>query len=320
MEDKEFNRLKQEVVDAMKKIHLGGLKGEVLHEHIRSIATNLHFRWIEKNEMKIEDLITKLDEDIKNHLVTKAENDEEHAVLLIIKDYIMLYLTVHSIMLYEKRDLAEIGEMAKEFKRLCRKKGIPDDVAKQVGDIMKKGADEWKAELEDLRKMINSVWAKANERSGWALSAFSKMHKEGFFIRYQERKRFKDALRNASDVNASEKKIRKVQSKEELIKIFTGWFEKEKNIANDYRLIAKMLFNTWAHITGQLSRILSITVDAQKIHELPKSDADQMVELHNIIIENLDKKYLHALRIDDKQLEAIYSDVSHEIEGIRKAA
>ena len=50
------------------------------------------------------------------------------------------------------------------------------------------------------------------------------------------------------------------------------------------------------------------------------NDADQMVAMHNAIVENLNEKYLHGLRIDDKQLEAIYSDVMKDIEAVKKAA
>ena len=47
------------------------------------------------------------------------------------------------------------------------------------------------------------------------------------------------------------------------------------------------------------------------------ADSDQMGELHDLILEKLDEKYLHALRIDDKQLEAIYADLKSQIQGMK---
>ncbi|MBN1543921.1 hypothetical protein JW898_00485 [Candidatus Woesearchaeota archaeon] len=320
MEEAKFNELKKEVAEGLRKLHLGGLKGEVLHEHLRAAATSFHIRRIEKYEMRADKIIDQLEEHIRQHLVSKAELDEKNAVHLIVRDYVYIYLTVHSILLYEKRDLNEIGVLANEFRKMCKKRALPEDVAKQVYEIMKKGADEWKAEFEDFRKILNSVLAKAEGRAGWTLTAFEKMHTEGYFVRYQERKRFRDALRNASKAEADVNKLRKVKTKDDLTKLFTSWYDQERNITNDYRVVAKLIFNTWDHITQQMAKLLETTIKATKIHELPARDQEQMVELHNLIVGGLEKKFLHALRIDDKQLEAIYSDVVSQVEEVRKAA
>ncbi|MBW2965231.1 hypothetical protein KY363_07275 [Candidatus Woesearchaeota archaeon] len=320
MEEAEFNKLKKEISEGVKKIHLGGIKGEVLHSHIRAAVTNLHFKWIEKKEMKAEHIIEQLEKDIEQHLVSKAELDLNNSLHLIIRDYIYLYLTAHSMLLYEKRDLEDVQKFAKDFRELCKKKGLPSDLVKQLTDIMDKGINEWKTEIEEFRKIVNAVWAKAEGRQSWALTTFSRMHKEGYFVRYQERKHFKDAVKEASKLEKNEKKLAHVQSKEQLIKEFTSWYDRMKSMTNDFTIVAKLLFNTWEHITMQMGKILDITVKAASIHELPAKDQEQMVELHNTIVGGLNKKFLHALRIDDKQLEAIYQDAKSAVEEARKAA
>ncbi len=320
MEPAEFDKLMKEISDKTEKIGFGNLKGHVLHEHLRAITTNLHFKWIEKNEMKIETYLAELEQEIGKHLVTDAEDDISKTVHKIIRDYILLFITVNSILLFEKRDLEDINHLIKDFEKTCETKGISGELVKEITTLMQQGLDEWKAELADIRKMINSVWAKAEGRGGWALTAFSKMHKEGYFVRYQERKRFKDAIRNASKVETTEKQLKKAKSKEAFVKVFTSWFQREETIAKDYKIVAKLLFNTWSHITQEMGTLLQITVNATKIHELPIRDQEQMTQLHNAIISSLQKKYLHALRIDDKQLEAIYSEVQAELNKAKKAA
>jgi hypothetical protein len=45
-----------------------------------------------------------------------------------------------------------------------------------------------------------------------------------------------------------------------------------------------------------------------------------MRQLHNAIIGDLEKEFLHSLRIEDKQLEALYRDVEKEVEALPATA
>jgi hypothetical protein len=314
MEETNFNKLKAEVAKAMGKAHLGGIKGEVLHEHLRGAITRMHFKWIERGEMRIEDVLKELDENIKEHLVVKSEKAEHKAVHLIVKDFVQLYFTMHSLLLFEKNDLEEFQKFIKEFRKFATARGLAKDVVNKTVALLKDVAKVWKDEIEEFRKMVNSVWARAKGDKGWSLTAFERMHKEGYFVRYQERKMFRQTLKDEKKVEALVDKVHKIKSAEELDKVLAAVHEDEIEIVRDFQRIEQFLFNTWDHVLGEMNRFVKIVADAAGIHELPATDSDQMRELHVMIADRLNEQYLHALRIDDKQVEAIYEDAVHDIE------
>ena len=115
MKKEDFDKLKKAIEKAMGKTHLAGIKAEALHEHLRAGMTNLHFKWIEKDEKKVEVILEALKTDIAQHFVTKAESEEHKAVHYIVKELYWMYATMHSIMLFEKHDINGLGVFAQQI-------------------------------------------------------------------------------------------------------------------------------------------------------------------------------------------------------------
>jgi hypothetical protein len=320
--DKRLAELEKKVKEAQGKVHLGGLKGERLNAFVRAAITSMHFKWIQKKESRAEDDLDKLKQDIAQHLVIAAEDEEMKAVQLIVQDYMYLYLTLHSLLLYEKHDLEEFGVFVGKLAKFCEKKKIDKAVVQDMTKVLHDVAEGWKKDVEELRQMINAVFAKTQDRNGWSLGMFNRLHKEGYFIRYQERKRFKDTIRDEKKVATALKTVEAghIKSIDDLKKIVAGVGTTEKEINVDFETIYKMLLNTWNHITSMMGELLRVTKSAASAHELPERDMDDMLKLHNMIVENLEEGYLHALRLDDKQLEGTYSEVMDRIEELKKAA
>ncbi len=311
------------IQEARGKIHLGGLRGESLRAFLRAAITNLHFKWIQKKERNIGNSLENFKKDIEKHLVLDAENDEIKAVKNIVKDYTYLYLTLHSLLLFEKYDLEQFEKFVEKLTNFAEKKKLDKEAVRNCVNVLTESANMWKNDIEQLRKMINSVFERAEGKSGWALTMFEKMHKEGFFIRYQERKHFKEAIHDEKTFEKAMKKVSgggQIKNLDELKNLMNSIKDKEKEMAYDFLIVYKMLFETWDSITKQMITLLGLTEAAAKQHEIPTKDYEKMVNLHNLIVKNLDEDYLHALRIDDKQLEGTYSEVMARIERLKKLA
>jgi hypothetical protein len=322
-EEDKLHRLEKKISEAKHKIHLGGLKGQALHRHIRAAFIKLHFRGIQKRETTLEKDLDKFRSDIEKHMVISAEDDETKAVELIVKEYSLLYLTMHSLLLYEKYDIAEFGKFIEKLTKFQQKKHLDKAVVEQFASIMTDDAEAWRQDIESLRKLINSVFEQAKGKEGWALTLFNKMHQEGFFIRYQERKKLRETLKDENKVEKAVKRIERpdqIKSIDDIKKLMSEIKEEEKEMAEGFTVIYKMLLNSWDNITNVMSTLLDITKKAANVHEIPAADVDIMGKLHDLIVDNLDGEYLHALRIDDKQLEGEYSEVLDRIQAFRKAA
>jgi hypothetical protein len=321
--EKKFRTLDAEISKARGKIHLGGIKGQALHKNIRAAFTKLHFKWIQKKENKLEQDIEKFKADIEQHLVLSSETHGIKAIEMMVKEYSLLYLTMHSLMLYEKYDLQELSNLIEKMTKMQQKKHIDKDVILHIASMLKDEANAWKDDIEKLRMMINSVFEKSEGKAGWALTTFQAMHKEGFFIRYQERSKFRDLLKDEKKI---EKALKMIESKDQIktiddLKKVMGTVEtEEKEMANTFTVIYKMLLNSWNHITDLMAMYLELNKGGMQAHELPAAFVEKMGRLHDIIMKNLDQEYLHALRIDDKQLEGEYGDVLKRIEALKASA
>jgi len=317
MDDDKFNQLKDEIKKAMGKTHLGGIKGEVLHKHLRQMTTDLHFKWIEHKSSDTEKLLKELDSNIGEHLVTKAEDDEHKAVHLLVKNHVYLYLTIHSLLLFEKHDLEEMTETAERFAKFCKKKRVDDETVKKIKDMLLEIGADWKKDFDKFRQELNATWARAKGGQGWSNAFFERMRTEGYFSRLKEKRLFHHAVKDEAAVEKATGKLKQVKSKEELVKAFELAEKKEKEITRDFEVIFKFIFASWDHIEEQNNALLKAVADAVGIHELPHDDVDKMNELHHTITDELDKKYLHDQRIDDSQLESIYSEYVSEVKAIK---
>ena len=189
--------------------------------------------------------------------------------------------------------------------------------------MLKDEANAWKEDIEKLRMMINSVFEKSEGKAGWALTTFQAMHKEGYFIRYQERSKFRDILKDERKIEKALKTIEskdQIKSIDDLKKVMGAVETEEKEMANTYTVIYKMLLNSWDHITQLMASYLDLNKGAMQAHELPQAFVEKMGKLHDVIIKNLDQEYLHALRIDDKQLEGEYGEVLKRIDAFKASA
>jgi HEPN domain-containing protein len=316
MDEAQFAKLKAEVSKAMGDTHLGGLKGEVLHPHIRGMVTRLHFKWIQKGTERVKGVLDELEKNVEQHLVIKAGTAEEKAVKMIIRDHILLYFTLHSLMLFEKKDMNSIGDFAKKLKREFEKKGVPKDTAKFAVKVFEDAIKSWRAEIENLREEINSVFARAKGRTGWSLGFFEKMHSaDGYFIRFKERRLFGETLRDERLIEKNMNALAGVKSKEELERILKSFGEETQEVVKDFTIIHKVQLATWDELTQHMNRLIEIVAKAAGIHELPMNDQKQMDELYALINEKLNEQYLHALRLDVKQLEAIISDLDSSVQN-----
>ncbi|MBW2972596.1 hypothetical protein KY359_06170 [Candidatus Woesearchaeota archaeon] len=316
MEKKKFEKLKQKISEAMGKTHLGGIRGESLHTHMRAFATTLHFRSLQKREASIDKHLKELQTAIDGHLVTQAEDKEHKIIKLVVRDHITLYYTLHSLLLYEKHDLEELDKIVKDFKKMCQTKGLAKDVIRNAANLLNELADDWKAEFDDFREMVNSVWATAKGGEGFALRAFEALHKGGYLARLAERRAFREALKDEQAVENIADKLHKVKSKDDLEKELGKAKEKEKEMVQDFKKISQFLFTTWKRVIKNMRTLIILIAKSVGIHELPTADSEQMHELEDLIVNKLNEKYLHALRIDDKQLEAIYVDVKKDIASL----
>jgi len=316
MDEAQFAKLKEAVSKAMGDTHLGGLKGEVLHEHIRGMITRLHFKWEQKGTERVKGVLDDLEKDIEEHLVIKAGSAEEKAVKMLIRDHVLLYYTMHSLLLFEKKDILEVEDFAKKLKKDFEKKGIPKDTAKFAIKIFEDAIKAWREEIVNLREEINSVFARAKGRTGWSLGFFEKMHSaDGFFLRFKERRLFGQTLRDERLIEKNANKLASVKSKEELERILKSFGEETQEIVKDFVIIHKVQMATWDELTQHMNRLVEIVAKAAGIHELPLNDEQEMDQLYSLINDKLNEQYLHALRIDVKQLEAIIAELDDKVKS-----
>ena len=122
--EKKLKTLDDEISKAKGQIHLGGLKGQKLNKFVRATFTKLHFKWIQGKENKLDADIEQFKADIEKHLVISAETHGIKAIEMIVKEYTLLYLTMHSLMLYEKYDLQELSNLIEKLTKMQQKKHI----------------------------------------------------------------------------------------------------------------------------------------------------------------------------------------------------
>jgi hypothetical protein len=320
MEDSHFERIKKDVEKAIKKINIGGLKGQALHKFLRAAITSLYFKWIEKKEHKIDDAIKKLDEDIHNHLVLKAEVEEEKAIRLIIKDHVMLFTTIHSVLLFEKHDIFQLKDVViPTFRKLAKKKGLGADTTKEITKALDFVVEKWEKQVNSLRKSINAVWQTSQGHAGTALTGFNLIHGEdNFFSRLKERHLFKDTMRDEKIIEAHVDKLMHIKDKKDLDKITETIKKEGGKMANEFNILTKFLMATWEHLDTKLAEVQKLVSEASGKHELPEKDLNQMNAIYHLVQDKLNRDYLHALRIEDKQLEAYVARLDKEVNTIKK--
>ena len=324
MDDIQFAKIKKQIEETISETRLAGVRAEVLHAFLRAALTKMQFKWIQKKEAKVQDIFGQMEQNIHNHLVTIVETEEYNAVSLIVKDHLLLYFALHSTLLYERKDLEDLNHIVKEFQKTCEKKGLSKDIVKDIMATLNTAIDAWKAHIEDFRSNINNVYNSARGTFGSSaligLSAFEKMHKEGYFARLKERSTFMEAYKDNHRLDAVMSKLKNISDRKELEKILGDIRDKEKEIAHDFTILAKLLFMTWMRIDENMQRLVQIVAKAAEVHELPARDSDQMKEILTLVNEKVNEKHLHSLRISNKQIETMMADVEKEITGIRKAA
>jgi len=324
MDQKLYAQLKKEIDEAFGKIHMAGIKGEALNEFIRATVTKLHFKWIQKGEGRIEGILAQMEKDIEQHLVVKVEAEEYKIVHSLIKDHIFLYATLHSILIFEKNDLGELNQLKDEFRKVCEKKGMPADIVKEVMTALDDAVNKWKAHVDEFRSSVNSVYNNSRGTFGSntlvGLSLFQKLHNDGYMARLKERTTFMEAYRDNKRIADIKKKLGQVSDKKELEKLINDLTARVKEMTNDFNIIAKFLFATWNHLDQNMAQLAQIVTKAAGVHELPQADMQQMNELLELINLKLNEKFLHSLRISNKQVEAINEDVRKDIDVLKKYA
>lgn len=293
--------------DIEHKLKAAGIKGEKLHEHLRAMLESYRFKRIQKGAKHLEDALEELKKHIEEHLVIKSEDDEYKILVILLKEITYLYFTLHSLHLFEKHDLNELRDFVNEFDK--KFENVDKAVIKEFQDNMHKILDEWESELENERKLINSVWAEAEGRQGFGLVTFMKTHNLNYMARRNTRSMFKDTLRDESAVEKNIDRLKKVKSAEELKNLLAEIETKEREMTEDYSKIWKFIDAWWESVGKKLDEFVKIIYQAAAGHELPSDDPKQVQEIKKLILEKLDKKFLQGLRIEVKQLEAIEQDI-----------
>jgi hypothetical protein len=297
---------------AIGEIKIAGVKGDQLFAFLRSVTENYRFKRKQHGEAAIQEGLDDLVKSIEAHLVIESEKEEEGVLKHEIKEIVLIYLILHSIHLFERRDLLDLKKMVKEFEEHFPH--VDKETAKEFKDSMHAIIKEWEDELEAERKMINAVWAEAKGDKGWALSMFKKLHSEGLLSRLKERSLFKDTLHEAKAVENQIEKLGSVKNRDEL-KALLGKVEKEeKEMTFDFEKLWQFVEMSWETVNSKLDKLVEIIHAAVFAHELPELDEKDTLEVKGLIINKLDEKMMAALRREIKQLEAIDTDVKSEVD------
>jgi uncharacterized protein YdhG (YjbR/CyaY superfamily) len=316
----EFRTIDKQIKNASGKLHLAGTRGQVLHPFARAIFTNLHFRQIQTEKKIIDKDLEMFKENIKIHMVVNAEKNEVKTIKALIKEYSYLYMTLHNIMLYELNAIKKLEEFVTRFKKFSEDKPVPDELKKAIVKMALSESKEWKDDIENLRQMINSIFEKSEGKAGTALTIFNKMHEEGFFIRFQERKHFREILKDEQRFEATFSALlenKKVKNWDQFKAALPKIEQEEKEIADDFEVLHKALFNTWDNIIKLSCDLVKVTDEAVKQHELPGSE-EARVHVALEKIQSMTTSYLHGLRIEDKQLEGSYSNLLSAINDLKR--
>lgn len=301
MDKKVEEKIDEYIKDAIGEVDLGGVKGKVLHEHIRSVLTTLRLKWIQQGETNVENHMAALEKDLEEHLVIEAEKEVLKEIKIIVKELARIYLVFYAFMLYQREDLKELKTSIEDIAKKMEGKLSPDRV-KELRKIFTDLAEEWEDELTKFRDQLNSIWATAKGNAGFALALFEKTHKQGFFLRYQERKKFKDALRKTNLVDDHFDALEKVKSTETLKELLGNIETDEETAVEDFELLDKMLGSTWDTVNKEFQQLAKMIHKAVYDRELPQEDEKFMVDVREAIVRKLNKQYLHALQIDEQQL------------------
>ncbi|MBW2967685.1 hypothetical protein KY362_04310 [Candidatus Woesearchaeota archaeon] len=303
MEETQVSSTDKKIGKADHKRKAAGIKGEVLHPHIRYVIERRRFRYIHKGEKNIDKHLNALRADVQKHLVVNAEKEEEKTLKAIASEFSLIYLALHSLHLYERYDIQEMEELIKQLKK---KLGKLDDGTKAKIEAQ---ANDWLAELDKERKIINAIYKESEGGQGFALTMFKHMHKDNVFTYVRERMLFNHAKKSEKFIEADEKIIRKAQDGTAVMQLLEHIEVKTKRMADDFRRLWMFIGNSWETVITKIAELEGIVLEATKARELPQVDAEQIPQFE-ARLKALEKDLLHGLRIELKQLTA---DVDEEM-------
>lgn len=307
MEKELQDKIIKSIDEDMHKLKAAGIKAEVLHEHLRSAIESYRFKRIQKGAKQLEKALEDLKKHIEAHLVIKSEDDEYKILVTLIKEICYTYFTLHSLHLFEKHDLNELHHFVDEFGK--RFKNIDKGALNEFQNNMHKVLDEWETEFEKEREQINSVWAEAEGRQGFALTVFMKTHNLNYMARKNMRSLFRETLKDESTVEKHIDRLKAVKNADQLRDVLNEIEVKEKEITEDYSKVWSFIDAWWQSVTKKMGEFVKLVYQAAIGHELPSDDPKQIQEITKLIVERLDKSFLQGLRIEIKQLEAIEQDI-----------
>lgn len=315
MEEADYKKYLELLEKLAHKCHLAALKGTADFEFARSVTTHFEIRAEEKELVNAEDDLKKLEAEIEEHLVQKAEGEEYNVLKNISKAIKNLYLSIFNMLIFERAEIRDLeafvdGAMA-QFKEGA------EEFKKEIAKVALGLAREWHDDLKKIMSGVHAVEATAKDRKTIALGLTKALHTHGasFMKRRQEQNLIKHARKEGDKAHEEGIRIlqRKFHSKEEAEKILEAMEEDEKKSIEEYEKAFKLLATDWEFAFEEFDKLSGLVDTAAKEHELPTRDPAQMDEIHKLLIAKLVAPFGHSLQEGVNQLDSMVRELESHL-------
>ncbi|MFH1064696.1 MAG: hypothetical protein V1729_06440 [Candidatus Woesearchaeota archaeon] len=318
MKDKDYKKFLELLEKLAHKCHLVALKGTMTLDMARSIATNLEVRFEEKELVHADSELKKLEAEIKEHLVSKAEKSEIKVLTNIVKAIKNLYLSMFNVLVFERKEILDLDEFVTDVMKDIPSSDFKKEVAKMIQGLVNK----WQDNLRSMHQAANGVFAAAKERKSVALMVTDMLHTHGagYMKRLQEQRLLKDAHKEEVKAQKTGKKItkRKFHSKEEAEKLLAQMEVDETKSIEEYKKACKLLALDWEFGLEELDRLEATVGSAVKAHELPSMDDEQLREIRHRVLQKLIEPFTHSIEQGVNQLNALKNNLDSHTKGLNK--
>jgi hypothetical protein len=300
LDEKAKKKILKKLDEALSSLKLAGIKGETLYAHLDRWWENIEFKIVEKDMIKMQKALEKFDKDIELHMVVKAEKEDEIELEKAMKEFTRLYLQLHILHLFEREEIRELRKIV-DTKRYFKGN---DAATEQIKRLVTRLIDEWQKELENERKMINAVWARAKGHMGAALTLTKAMKSgEGYLKAFSERLLLRRTLRQNYLAEKNIAKLRKVKTLDELKKEIDDIAVEEAYSIEGFKKLWQFLDITWEEVAQNIDTLVERIYKAVEGYELPQDDKLFAAQIRERIVTKLEEPFLHGLREEIKQLE-----------------
>lgn len=304
MDEKQFNHLKKRLKEVATKCHKLGLTGMKFNKTLRSITTGFEIRHADQEEKKVEKSLTKLEKDVQQHYVKKAQKDEKTIGENVELSLLNMYRALYNQEIVERSEIMEIENTAVH---VIKSKKLSREAKDLIKEKLLKIIDFIDNDNKNFRKKLNEIMTKSRGGISVHDEFFKLLHTRGASVmrRRQEWVLYKDALKEINKAKKHDHDLPGSKTRKQLDKdldiISRLFIEGTQHLAKSKNLISTEMEEVMEDL-----KMTKKSIDAAVLkHELPKTTSAQWEWIIKYTIELVTEPFLHSLQLSENQLEGI---------------